>query len=172
MKKFPLDERYEVTDQGEVFFKGVKCNFKDQPKGYKRIYIRGMGRDVGVHRVVAITYLDNPEDKPTVNHINGVKDDNRLINLEWATYQEQSDHSHSTGLYWVPQGESAHQATMTDQQVVDICELFMDGLMPKTVSEMMDLPLSRVADIKRQKSYKNITLKYDFPKRFTKSKKK
>lgn len=44
------------------------------------------------HRLVASLFIENPYWKPTVNHINGIKNDNRVCNLEWATLSEQQRH--------------------------------------------------------------------------------
>lgn len=51
-----------------------------------------------IHRLVAEAFIPNPLGKPTVNHINGVQNDNRVCNLEWATYQENQSHAWNTGL--------------------------------------------------------------------------
>lgn len=61
--------------------------------GYVRVELKLNGKKDGrlVHRIVAETFIPNPQHKPTVNHINHVRDDNRVENLEWATPTEQND---------------------------------------------------------------------------------
>jgi hypothetical protein len=51
-----------------------------------------------VHRMLAETYLENPENKEFINHINGIKTDNRVENIEWVTRSENVKHCYDTGL--------------------------------------------------------------------------
>ena len=66
----------------------------DSYKGYKYTLIRweGVQHTVFVHRLVAMAFVPNPENKPQVNHINGDKTDNRPNNLEWCTNEENMHH--------------------------------------------------------------------------------
>lgn len=75
------------------------------------------GKRVVVHRVVAKTWVDNPENKPFVNHKNGDKADNRAENLEWCTTSENILHAYRTGLEKKVLGQRHHAAKMTDEQV-------------------------------------------------------
>ena len=48
-----------------------------------------------IHRLIALCYLPNEQNKPLVDHINGIRDDHRLENLRWATYSENALNTHT-----------------------------------------------------------------------------
>lgn len=92
------NHRYQVSDKGR--FASVKdgkrtirkiCKFST---GYSCVWIDG--RVQLLHRLIAKTFIPNPENKPQVNHRNGNKTDNNVNNLEWCTRSENCLHRDRT----------------------------------------------------------------------------
>ena len=100
-KEWPQDPRIEVSNKGNVvsYKSGVRYPLKvlHNPRGYQMVGAGYRGMQL-VHRMVAETWLDNPDHCEQVNHINGNKDDNRVENLEWVTPSENIRHAYRTGL--------------------------------------------------------------------------
>jgi hypothetical protein len=69
-------------------------------RGYLSVDLskNGESKNFLIHRLILIAFLFNPENKRTVNHINGIKTDNRLSNLEWMTDSENTCHAYKIGL--------------------------------------------------------------------------
>lgn len=95
-------ERYEVSDRGRInsLRSGMTLKPKVDKSGYCRVNLCGIDgeRTHLVHRLVALAFLPNPEEKPEVNHKNGNPSDNNVANLEWSTPKENIDHAWRTGL--------------------------------------------------------------------------
>ena len=78
-------------------------NGSEDKYGYRtiRMMVDGKKRHIKAHRLVANAFIPNPENKSEVNHINGIKLDNRVSNLEWNTRTENNRHAINTGLLGV-----------------------------------------------------------------------
>lgn len=91
-------------------------------KGYWRasISFKKKGTMPLVSRLVAQTFIPNPENKPFVNHIDGVPTNNQVNNLEWCTPLENVHHAHSTGLVTYRYGLNHHLTKLNREQIAEI----------------------------------------------------
>ena len=102
---------YMVSNMGRI--KSVKFGKENMLRqsfntwGYLMVGIcrNGISVTKSVHRLVAAHFLPNPENKPQINHKNGVKTDNKVTEIEWVTNKENSAHAWSTGLIRVTEAQ-------------------------------------------------------------------
>lgn len=92
-KDIPGIDGYKINEYGDVYSIKDNCilNTRISKSGYK--YVRINGKVKYNHRLVAITYWDNPENKPCVNHKDCNKLNNYYKNLEWVTHKENTRHA-------------------------------------------------------------------------------
>lgn len=93
LKQIPAFSRYHVTRDGRVWstISNKYMKYQMNAKGYKRIELRtddGKRKKMFVHRLVAMTYISNPDDKPFIDHLNRKRYDCRVENLRWCTNKE------------------------------------------------------------------------------------
>lgn len=99
-KPIPNYSKYHITEYGKIYSLTTNCWVKpfEDKDGYKRIaLINDDGNRVKerVARLVALTYIDNPNNYPIVNHIDEDKSNNYVENLEWCDYSYNTKHSKS-----------------------------------------------------------------------------
>lgn len=119
--------------------------------GYEYIVISYKSKQYteSIHRLVAITFIPNPENKPCVNHIDGDKTNNHASNLEWMTHKENTRHGMETGLIsFESHGEKNGMSRLTRNDVLDIRNTYRLGCVTQQeIADAWGLSSGHVNDI-------------------------
>lgn len=152
-------DRYIDRGAGQTLLKGIIRKPTPDKDGYIRISLWGKKRGMGrVHRLVAHAFISNPKNKPQINHKNGIKDDNRIENLEWATLSENRQHAYDTGLQNGKgvQGEKCNFSKLNKYQVLTIKTLLGSGFSNIHIAKEMGVTPSNISYIKNGKTWKHL----------------
>lgn len=153
---------YEVSNMGNV--RSVKRIKKDTlgrvrcfPKkvllpmknysGYMHVSLYNGGfKKCRVNRLVAEAFIDNPYNKPFVNHINSIRDDNRSENLEWCTAKENIAHAILSGNKIGVRGEASNLSKL---KLSDVIEIRKSNLLLKELAKLYKVSVGTISMIKR-----------------------
>ncbi len=138
--------------------KSIKSRILKQwatPTGY--IYVtlskNGVRKNEIVHILAATAFIDNPDKKPQVNHIDGVKSNNRICNLEWNTAKENCDHKINV-LKKHNKGDSHPSSKLNSLEVESIRKMYTDGVRQSIISEKYSIAKNHVSDIVNYRKWK------------------
>ena len=169
-KPIKVAEDYEVSNFGRVRsvdrinakgwrYTGRLLKLQKDKKGYLTvgIMVSGKPKTFKVHRLVAFAFLDKVEGKEQINHIDGDKTNNNVMNLEWCNNAENQLHAVRVGLKSRPKGEKNARATLTEQKV-SIIKLFLQKGWGsyRDLARLFGVKKSLVADIGMGRTWKEV----------------
>lgn len=163
-KKIIGFENYEVSNLGNVKNTNFKRTRKEKimkstknSSGYLllSLFKNGKRNRFQVHYLVAISFINNFENKKCINHINGIKTDNRLENLEWNTHSENTKHAFKIGLMKNNFGESQHLSKLKENDVLEIREN-KDCLSYRQMANIYKVSVFSIQSVVNRKTWKHI----------------
>ena len=166
MKKV-YENDYVIYSDGRVY--SIKKNafqkLRKQNSGYLRATIHG--KDMYVHRLVALCFLDNPNGYNEVNHKDGDKANNNVSNLEWCNRSQNNKHAFDTGLrdrtflIQMANCENAKEAhkkrrKCNEQEIRNIRRYISDGLTDREIAKKIGVHYGTVYQVRIGKTYKDV----------------
>lgn len=161
----PHYDFFLVTKKGKVKNKhtgNILTPYRDKD-GYLRVTAKHKGdkQRCYVHRLVALAFIPNPENKSQVNHKNCIRDDNAVENLEWVTPKENVVHSSVAGN--LLKGQEHSKTYLLDSEVNLICKMLEQGYSRKYIKGSLKLTYGTLDGIIGRRTWTHISSKYDIP---------
>lgn len=172
-----IESNYLVTENGDIYNinseKKVNVYIGKDPKNKDALwypivrlkYVTNDERSEFIHRLVALAFIPNPENKPTVNHKDGNKLTPHVENLEWATFSENNTHALVMGLRSSPKQdpETCWLTTHTKDEVLHVAKLLENGISPKNIVSNYGYTYEFVYKIYNRETWKEVTKDFKFP---------
>ena len=163
MKQTQLENysNYIIYEDGRIYslFKNMFLSpVLEERIGYYRVHFKGddgIRKTFLVHRLVALAFIPNPENKPEVNHIDGHKLNNDVSNLEWATKHENMKHAHRLKLR-DNNGTGNPRNLLTEKEVLDIYDKLLDGARVSDLATSYNVSRPTISDIKAKRNWQDL----------------
>lgn len=189
------ETRYQVDENGNVYSsirnKNLKPMINRYGYPYVNLYIKpGLMKSICIHRLVASAFIPNPNNYPSVNHIDGNKANNNFRNLEWCTIEYNNLHAIKNGLNAPHQMTDAtklrvmntreskirttkladrcnpayhYKYKLLTDEVETIIGLLTEGKTCGEIADLLHISIELVYNIKNRKSFKYLTDGIEFP---------
>jgi len=155
-----VEDKYEVSDTGLVRSSGVLILKPRLDRyGYELVtfWIDGKLHTRKVHRLVAIAFIENPGNLPTVNHKDGIKTNNAKENLEWMSVKDNHRHAFETGLHTIGENRIAGRPVkLCNKDIPKIRKLIAAGLGNTDIGKMYGVTCGCIYSIRVGKSWTHI----------------
>lgn len=161
-------ENYKVYEDGRVqrinsdnimcspSFVGRFLTPETTKNGYQRVTLcrHGKTKRFQLHRLVALTYLPNPDNLPIINHKDGNPQNNHVSNLEWCDYSYNLQHSYNALNRDKQYGEKRTWAKLTDEQVIYLRSLPIEDM--GQLSDKWKVNYKHLRDVHKGKCWKHL----------------
>ena len=153
-----FERLYTVSNTGKV--KNIKNNkiLKERDlRGYKRVslYENKKGHDKRIHRLVGEAFIDNPGNKPEINHKDKNRSNNNVNNLEWVTSKENSDHKNKDGVGDIYKNENNGNAKLSNIDCTKIINAD-DSINNTTLAKEYNVSRTQIRRIRKGLQRKNL----------------
>lgn len=152
-------DNYQVSNLGRIYNKKKHKWLKIKKivnSGYYQIRLSKDGKYyyLYLHRLVASTFIPNPSNLRTVNHINGNKLDNKVSNLEWADDCRQQHHACLLGL------KPTTKHILTEEEIINVYKMYYNGSSVKDIATYYNTRIQQVCKLIKGQRHKNLFRQY------------
>ena len=152
-------DNYQISNLGRIYSKKRRTCLKVKRlgnSGYYQVRLSKDGKYVykNLHRLLAETFIPNPNNYRTVNHINGNKLDNRLANLEWADDCKQQHESCLLGL------KPTTQHILTTEEIIEVYKLYSEGVSQGKLAKQFNTRKQQIAKLVKGQRHKDLFRQY------------